>query len=176
MTVPRVSLDQLRQVLVHLPERRFRHLVRAVVRIPRPEDVSVLGQLRLTLADWMSHLGDYLTDQAIVAVLRHYAAELAEYQAFLLIALERGQAVPGLTLTVSDGRWVHTTPSRSQKWFDLDGECEVEELPGPCATHIVCDVPATYLRVLGRLSKLGGITDATPGQHRDAAAAEPRQG
>jgi len=181
-TASAVRLGLLRRVLVHLDDRSFNNLARAHLKLTQGDGqlVPIVAQLQLALADWIAHLGKYLNEQQMVTLVMHYGPRIQAYGSRAAHALGLGQEPPGLMLTISDGRWVHT--NHCLAWFDLEAERDVPELPAPCVTHILCDVAALYQRLCDRLDRVqgGGRGNSDPGfgrsveQTRGGPGAGPR--
>jgi hypothetical protein len=167
-TLPKVSLEQLKRVMVTLEPGRLAYLVQGFLKVRRNEwsDLGLACQLQLLLCDWMAHLG-FVSDQQQNAILTEVRRDLLTWKAFFSVEFEQARPISAFTLTISDGRYVLVTGRNA--WFDLQTETAIERLPDPCVTHIVCDVPALYLRTLKRLAYLGGVKDE-PLADRPAAA------
>lgn len=158
---PTVSLRALVRVLVTLKPTRLAYLVRGLLKLPpaQNDDLWLSTQLKLALADWLTHLG-CISDQQQVQILTHFGTQLDEMAGdFRRVMRVGGQRAewPIFTLTIGDSRYVHT--SRSVSWFDLQTEEEPTNLPEPCVTSIVCNVTALYWKLLARLRQSGGIKD-----------------
>jgi len=163
-----VTVEQLKRVLVMLEPERFAYLVRGYLKVQphQAKNVPLLVQLKLMLADWMHYIG-FISDQQQQLILTRRSRDLAEYQAFLGIGLDDGDAreeLPSFVLTISDMRYVSTTAN--EFWLDLQIDEEIPELPDACITHVNCDVTALYLKTMNRIRQIYGGTDADK-SHKD---------
>lgn len=163
-----VTIEQLKRVLVTLEPERFAYLVRGYLKVQphQVKNVPLLMQLKLMLSDWMHHLG-FISDQQQQQIMTRRNRDLAEFQAFLSVAVETNKPtaeLPSFVVTISDGRYVSTTAN--EHWLDLQIDEEIPELPEPCITHVSCDVTALYLRTTNRIRQVYGGKDADK-PHKD---------
>jgi len=149
-----VTPAELARVLTFLPRNRFLYLLRQTV-MPRggdeppglrPKTVLVMG-----LYDWFAHLGGYITDDQQQRVVKTFDTQLAMY------CLAAPAGAPPVPLTLSDGRYA-VVAGRTE-WYDYELDENVAELPGPCVTHLSCDLTALQLRLHERIGHLRGGKD-----------------
>lgn len=147
-----VTPAELARVLTFLPRNRFLYLLRQTVTPRggdeppglRPKTVLVMG-----LYDWFAHLGGYITDDQQQRVVKKFDVPLN---------LCTGVLVPApAALTLSDGRYAAMTGR--EVWYDYELDVNVTELPGPCVTHLTCDLTALRLRLYDRIGHLRGGKD-----------------
>jgi len=114
------------------------------------EPVSMLMQLQLAIADWLTHLG-MLSDSQVASIIKHFDPYLREWAQTIQPALKDDEQ-PTLTLAVCDGRWVSCTGKRNI--LDVEEHEVVDELPKFAITHVICNVTALYFSMLYRLDIL----------------------
>jgi hypothetical protein len=154
----RITAALLDRALVHIPDRQFSQLLLGRFKLSPKDRVPLATQIKFILVDWIYHLGGYLTDGTIDRILSQYDYEINAYQMTLTTALHHHKhELPIFHLTISDGRYVHTTGSA--KWFDLVKDEEIEQLESPCVTHIMCDLTAAFMRAKHKLKLLGAEDD-----------------
>lgn len=150
---PEARLNELAGVLVHVRRREFEHLATTHLHIRANHVAAFLSPgmvAQLAAADWLAHL-NVATDREAALILRRRGKVIDAWANAAFGPRANGEAPDGLTLTLSDERYAHTSWDRDT-WLDLVSEEEVKPA-GPCVTHITVDMVALMLRVRGRLTR-----------------------
>jgi hypothetical protein len=154
-----VTIKELQQALPLL-KRAELHRAAAFVcgGIPLSEPVGLEVQLQLALWEWFVHLG--FVDRAARRDLSVWLTGPLEKLALSLRLNHDGpddvvlnkSGLPSFRLCIADQSYAHW--SGLEKWYSLNDEKFVPELPAPSVTQIICDVTALYCRFHDRVVQL----------------------
>lgn len=140
--------------------RAMRKLVTGLKRLRTGDMVTLTWSETLQMAfwEWLHHLG-CVDDHAKSCMLAMYDEMLQDLanMAMAQMALNDGKIrhskLPTRVVAVADSYW-GSTPD--QRWYNLDSDNYVAELPQPAVTIVACDLTALFIRCLERLQRLRG--------------------